>query len=152
MKVGFVGGGTMAEAFVGALLRKGLCQPSDIFVSELVAARRDMLIDTYGVNVTADGGDVCRAARVLVLAVKPQMMVKALTPLASEVSDEHLCLSIAAGCTLNSLEGWLPHGRLVRTMPNLPCLLLMIIPFWMSLKLKVSKADQMAVQKALRER
>ena len=52
MKIGFIGGGTMAEAILGGMLDAGVADAGDIIIGEPVAARRDYLAERYGVGVT----------------------------------------------------------------------------------------------------
>ena len=56
------------------------------------------------------------------LAVKPQQIVAATGVLAPIVRPGQLVISIAAGVSLGALQKQLPAGRLVRVMPNTPCL------------------------------
>jgi pyrroline-5-carboxylate reductase len=61
---------------------------------------------------------------VIVLAVKPQSMADLLKEVRPSVGDRHLIVSIAAGVPLAKLaEGLGTDRRLVRVMPNTPCLL-----------------------------
>jgi pyrroline-5-carboxylate reductase len=60
---------------------------------------------------------------VLVLAVKPQDMKRALASLGAAM-DGKLVISIAAGVRIASLSRWLGgHRRIVRCMPNTPALI-----------------------------
>jgi pyrroline-5-carboxylate reductase len=60
---------------------------------------------------------------VVVLAVKPQDMKRALASLGSEVRGA-LVISVAAGITLETLSRWLGgHRKIVRCMPNTPGLI-----------------------------
>jgi pyrroline-5-carboxylate reductase len=62
-------------------------------------------------------------AEILILAVKPQVMATVLSEISAKVSQRQLLVSIAAGITLDRLGAGLPPGsRLVRVMPNTPCL------------------------------
>jgi pyrroline-5-carboxylate reductase len=121
--IGFIGGGNMAEALIKGLLASGY-KPKSICVSEPLAARRRVLKRRFGIEVSQSNGEVCAAADVLVLAVKPQIMAPVLEELASVVGGRTLVVSIAAGITLKRLEGGLGgKAKVVRVMPNTPCLL-----------------------------
>lgn len=59
--------------------------------------------------------------RVVLMAVKPQLMADALPPLAPLIGADTLLLSIAAGTTLARLAALSGgHRRVVRAMPNTP--------------------------------
>lgn len=65
---------------------------------------------------------MCRSARdVIILAVKPNSIPEACSDI-RKVPSEALIISIAAGITLAKLEEALPNRRVVRVMPNTPCL------------------------------
>lgn len=59
-------------------------------------------------------------ARVLVLAVKPQIIGEVMTQLRSAVAEGTLVLSIAAGISIDAISKGLGTDRIVRTMPNTP--------------------------------
>jgi pyrroline-5-carboxylate reductase len=59
----------------------------------------------------------------LLVAVKPQSVAGLLQEVASDVTDRHLLVSIAAGVTIQKLDQLLgQQRRIVRVMPNTPCL------------------------------
>lgn len=59
---------------------------------------------------------------IVVLAVKPQVMPDVLSDLAGHTNPRHLFVSIAAGITIEQLAAGLPTGKIIRVMPNTPCL------------------------------
>lgn len=120
--IGFIGGGNMAEAMVKGLLAAGR-PASSILVSEPDAGKAAALTRRYGVATTADNADVMKAARTIVLAVKPQILGDVMAALAPLATKKHLFVSIAAGVLLARLEKGLGgSARVVRVMPNTPCL------------------------------
>jgi pyrroline-5-carboxylate reductase len=121
MKLGFIGGGRMAEAFIRSVLKARLTGPQSVFVNDLSVERREYLKRELGVNVYSHSGDVVAAVDVLFLAVKPQDFDGLLAKLAELIREDQLVISIAAGRTIASIELQLPHARVVRVMPNLPC-------------------------------
>lgn len=121
-EIGFIGGGNMAEAMLKGLLAAGR-PASSMIVSEPDAAKARALARCYGVATTADNADVMRAARTVVLAVKPQVLGDVMADLAPLVRKKQLFVSIAAGVMLARLEKGLGgSARVVRVMPNTPCL------------------------------
>ena len=117
-RIGFVGGGNMAEALVRGLIAAGASSPAMIRVSDPAAARRELMAERHGVTTSGDSYAVAVWADVIVLAVKPSVVPVALESLVSAL-DDALVISIAAGITTASIEQALPSGaRVVRAMPN----------------------------------
>ncbi len=122
LKIGFIGGGNMAEALIAGLKRSGHAG-NNICVSEPQQQRRDYLVEAYGVGCVAQNADAAAYADVLVLAVKPQQMQAALGGLAARLKADATVVSIAAGVTTSSLHAWLGESvNIVRVMPNTPAL------------------------------
>jgi pyrroline-5-carboxylate reductase len=122
LRVGFVGAGQMAEAIVRGIIRGGVAEPADIFVSDVMQPRLDFMAAELQVNVTTDNSELFKKANVIVLCVKPQIISKVMADAGSLVTD-HLVISIAAGTPITFFSSALPAGtRIVRVMPNTPCL------------------------------
>jgi pyrroline-5-carboxylate reductase len=120
MKIAFLGGGNMANALIGGLLAKGVDARS-ISVIELSPAARERLA-AHRVRVSTAPDAATGDADVVVLAVKPQDMKRALASLAG-LPERKVVLSIAAGIRVATLSRWLGgHRRIVRCMPNTPAL------------------------------
>lgn len=123
-KIGFIGGGNMAEAMIRGLVAGGVV-PSGIAVSEPLPARRKSLEERYGIAAVTTAGEVFSSSDIVVLAVKPQVAPTVLAETAPLVSDRHLLVSIMAGVTTAAIEAAFPDGvRVVRAMPNTPALTL----------------------------
>jgi pyrroline-5-carboxylate reductase len=141
MKISFIGGGTMGEAILAALLGKGVCSPSDIQVSEPVDARREYLKIKYGVGVSGSNSEAASGADVILFAVKPQSLPEVLKHTDGSVKQTQLILSIMAGVKISTLQEGLHHTAIVRSMPNTPAQIGMGITVW------VSTAEVTALQK-----
>lgn len=114
----------MAEALIKGLLQGGLVDAGQLFVTEPVAARRQILQDSHGVNVSGDY-EPALSCDIVILAVKPQVMAKVLADSRASLGSENLIISIAAGVPLAALEGGLSSEcRVIRVMPNTPALVL----------------------------
>ncbi|MBM3356385.1 MAG: pyrroline-5-carboxylate reductase [Betaproteobacteria bacterium] len=121
MKVTFIGGGNMASAMIGGLVKQGWSPDAIRVVDVLKAARqaleRDLKVRTYA-QVDAEASQV----ECIVLAVKPQQMREAARALKAHLSKQ-LLVTIAAGIRLDDLARWLGgYRRIVRAMPNTPAL------------------------------
>lgn len=123
-KIGFIGGGNMAEAIIRGLLFGGV-SPAAITVSEPAPDRRDSLQKSHGIGVVVDNAEAVAASDILILAVKPQAAEAVFKGIAGKASAGKLFISIMAGVTTRTLEEALGNGaRVVRVMPNTPALVL----------------------------
>jgi pyrroline-5-carboxylate reductase len=122
-RIGFLGAGQMATALARGWLAARLAAPDGVVASDPAAQARQAFHSATGLRATADNREVVAASELLVLAVKPQTMAALLAEVRSLVTGRHLVVSIAAGITLRQLaEGLGSDRRLVRVMPNTPCL------------------------------
>jgi len=119
--IAFIGGGNMANAIVGGLLRDGMASGS-IDVIEPSDHARERMAQDFGVAVHASAGPVLSRAAMVVWAVKPQMFEQAAVPVAPHTAQA-LHLSVAAGIPSCSIARWLGCERVIRTMPNTPALI-----------------------------
>ncbi|MDA1257958.1 MAG: pyrroline-5-carboxylate reductase [Chloroflexi bacterium] len=118
MKLGFIGGGVMAEAIIAGVRRAGL--EADVTVGEPVAARRTALESVYGVTAVAENSAAVKDADMIVLAVKPQQIDGVAAQIGGLLAPDQTVLSILAGVKMHTLGTKLNHGRLIRVMPNTP--------------------------------
>jgi pyrroline-5-carboxylate reductase len=122
-RIGFIGAGQMATALARGWLAANLVTPDRLAASDPFPQARERFRAETGVAPSADNAPVVTAGDLLVLAVKPQTMKGVLDELRTLLQPRHLVVSIAAGVTLKQLREGLGNGcRLVRVMPNTPCL------------------------------
>ena len=147
MKIAFIGGGNMAAALIGGLLKQGFAA-ADISAVEPFEAARAKLTAQSGIACTAAPSAALGDVDVIVMAVKPQNMreaAQAVAPYlkprmttqmttqsvtaqsATSPAAQQLIVSIAAGTRIADLARWLgtdgkAHGSIVRCMPNTPAL------------------------------
>lgn len=123
-RIGFLGAGRMATALAAGFCRE-LVDSSRIVAVDPVEAARSSFASAVGEQATVgdDPGKLLAEVDILILAVKPQILIPALNQLSPVIAERHLLVSIAAGITIESMEAALPaNTRLVRVMPNTPCL------------------------------
>jgi len=120
MRIAFIGGGSMGEAILAAIIGKGLGLPKEIIASDLSESRRNYLKDKYKITVTPDNRLAIIDADVIILAVKPQTLSAVLNELNKHLKPVQLVLSIIAGARLKTISEGLSHQKIVRSMPNTP--------------------------------
>jgi pyrroline-5-carboxylate reductase len=119
--MGFIGGGNMASAIIGGLLKAGML-PEQFTIVEPFEATRDKLQADFGIASQAIANNALTRCDLVVWAVKPQSFKEAAAPVAPFTKDA-LHLSVAAGVMSGSIAAWLGTERIVRAMPNTPALI-----------------------------
>lgn len=121
---GFVGAGRMATALAGGIIEAGIAAGRHIIASDPSQAVRESFSKAVpDAELTTDNLSVAGSASTVILAVKPQVMPMVLESLRAASGGNPLFVSIAAGVPLGKLEAALSEtARVVRVMPNTPCL------------------------------
>jgi pyrroline-5-carboxylate reductase len=124
-KIGFLGGGQMAEALIKGIIQAGLVGAEKIVAVDPAEERCRLLAKLYSVNVSGDSS-VLADCEVIVLAVKPQVLPRLLESNRPNFNQRQLVISIAAGVSLAVLESSLAgcDCRVIRVMPNTPALVM----------------------------
>ncbi|MCU0763658.1 MAG: pyrroline-5-carboxylate reductase [Hydrogenophaga sp.] len=117
----FIGGGNMASAIVGGLMRQGHPAAALQIVEPWDAQRVKLGQQFPGVSVLPAASAALRPSDLVVWAVKPQTFKEAATAAGPHLLGA-LHLSVAAGITSDSMANWLQTQRIVRAMPNTPAL------------------------------
>jgi pyrroline-5-carboxylate reductase len=120
-QVAFIGGGNMASAILGGLLRAGL-PASHVTVVEPFTEQAERLRAQFGVTVLAAADASLARADTVVWAVKPQLFKEAAAPCAAHVSTA-LQLSVMAGIPSEAIVRATGSDDVVRSMPNTPALI-----------------------------
>lgn len=121
--IGFIGAGRMATALAKGLISSGFARADDIVASDVSSTARSQFESSTEATSVSSSAKAFENRDVVVLAVKPQHMSSVLAEAAQLVKSEQLVVSIAAGVTLETMVKALGDGvRLVRVMPNTPCL------------------------------
>ena len=122
-RIGLIGAGQMATALAHGFIQAGLTTADRLVASDVDEQARQRFGEATGARATADNALVAAESDVIILAVKPQQMAAVASGLRGKIARERLVVSIAAGVRLASLAEWLGAKlRIVRVMPNTPCL------------------------------
>ncbi len=121
--IGFLGSGQMATALARGFLAAGMVSADQVIASDVVPAARQSFTAATGARGVDSNREVISRAAIVFLAVKPQHFAAACSGLRAALGKEHLVVSIVAGIPLARIaEALGPEARLVRVMPNTPCL------------------------------
>jgi pyrroline-5-carboxylate reductase len=117
----FIGGGNMAGAILGGLVKSGR-DPRSIVVVDPNDAQRERLHADHGVRVLPAADATLEDASLVVWAVKPQYFQAAALPCAPHIGRA-LQLSVMAGIRSDAIALAARTQRVVRAMPNTPALI-----------------------------
>lgn len=122
-RIGFVGAGQMARALAKGLSQlEGKLAGPPIAFDPNEAAFQGFVEVAPSAKKASSNAEVASQADIIVLATKPQKLEGACTDLKPSLTPNHLLISIAAGVSTDSLVEWTGAARIIRVMPNTPCL------------------------------
>lgn len=126
-KIGFIGGGQMAEAIFSGFIKSKLIKKEDIYVSDISENRLICLSKKYKLNIVNNKGnankDLIEKCDIVFLAVKPQFARQVLSNAAPYFSkNKHIVFSIMGGVTTAFIEEFAQDVPIIRIMPNIPML------------------------------
>jgi pyrroline-5-carboxylate reductase len=123
-RITFIGCGNMGRSLIGGLVADGH-NPDAITGAEPDSAKAEFICKEYGIRVEADAQKLIENADVVIFAVKPQVMLDCISPLAEKIMQyKPLVMSVAAGVRIATLESILgAENAIVRVMPNTPALI-----------------------------
>ncbi|WP_428357207.1 pyrroline-5-carboxylate reductase [Methyloprofundus sp.] len=123
MKIGFIGGGNMANSLISGLISSGH-SAQQIWVADADQEKSSSLATRMHINTSPTNDALIAEVDVVVLAVKPQVIATVIKNSRSSFEKQNLLVvSIAAGINQSSLSNWLGVDKaIVRCMPNTPAL------------------------------
>ena len=113
----------MARALAGGFVRAGLVRPEQIVAFDPEdAAAQQFAAGIANARLLTSNALVVRAAQVVFVAVKPQTLPSVMQEVGGALHEDQLLVSIAAGISLARLTAGFRTQRVIRVMPNTPCL------------------------------
>ena len=117
-KIGFIGGGNMAEAIIKGVIASKLYRAEHIHVSDIKKDRLDYLKSSYNINSAEDNSQLIGSVDTIILSVKPQNFNDLLGQIKPNITADKLIISIAAGITTGKIQKALGDIPIIRVMPN----------------------------------
>jgi len=121
--IGIIGCGNMGRGILEGVLNNGLAEADKVFIYDKNLSKTHEIGEELGVCVSETGLELMKEAEVVILAVKPNIYKPVLEEIKGAVRENQIIVTIAAGITLDFVEGILGQDKhIVRTMPNTPAL------------------------------
>lgn len=123
LRLGFLGAGQMARALAGGFVRGGLVAGDAIIAHDpSSAACEQFSAGVPGARFVDSNAAVVGASELVIVAVKPSVVATVGRQVAGCWDAAPLIVSVAAGIPLQRLQGEFGTRRVIRVMPNTPCL------------------------------
>jgi pyrroline-5-carboxylate reductase len=117
--IAVLGAGNMGTAVLRGILASGWGRKGRLIASHPKAAKAGAIRKELGIRVVASNLEAARAADILILSVKPQILEPVLREIVPAISSATLVLSIAAGFPTGRIESIVgDRVPVVRAMPN----------------------------------
>ena len=111
--IGIIGAGNMGKAIASRINK-------NIIISD-ITLRKLRFSKARHIKVAKDNIDLVKRSNIIIIAVKPQHIIKVLKEIKPYAGNK-LVISIAAGVKTRLIEKVLGRARVVRIMPNMPAL------------------------------
>lgn len=122
--IAFIGSGKMGEAIINGILSKNLYKKNNIYFHDKAIKQANLIKNKYKINFSKNNKELIKKSKIIILAVKPQVLREVLNEVRKDISEKHLIISIAAGIKIKTIQKILGVKiKIIRVMPNTPCLI-----------------------------
>ncbi len=122
-QIGFLGAGQMARALAAGFVHAGLITADQVRAADAVPAAAMAFCEAVpGAHLADSNRRLVEQSDMIILAVKPQHVAQALASARSAMTADKWIVSIVAGVTILNITRQLGTDRILRVMPNTPCL------------------------------
>jgi pyrroline-5-carboxylate reductase len=123
-KLALIGAGKLGEGLLSGLLGSQLVPVARVAVTVAHQPHADELAEKHGVKAGTNNKAAVAGADLVLICLKPQQVKGVLHEVRKNLSKNALIISAAASVTTALIERELGHNaRVVRAMPNTPCLI-----------------------------
>jgi pyrroline-5-carboxylate reductase len=123
-KLAVIGTGKLGEGLLSGMLSSQWLPVGRVVATVAHQPRANYLAEKYGIKAHTDNADAVAGADLVLIALKPQQVRAFLREVKKSLSKDALIISAAASVTTGHIENELGHpARVVRAMPNTPCLI-----------------------------
>lgn len=123
-KLAIIGTGKLGEALLLGILGSQFVPPGCVEATVAHQPRADYLAEKYGIKAHTENRRAVAGADLILVALKPQQVRGFLRDVKRKMRKDAVIISAAASVTTGLIERELGHpARVVRAMPNTPCLI-----------------------------
>jgi pyrroline-5-carboxylate reductase len=125
-KLALIGAGKLGEALLTGVLGSQLVPVGRVEATVAVAdrPRTDYLAEKYGIKAHTDNVEAVSGADLVLVCLKPQQVKDVLHEIKKDLRNDAVIISVAASVTTAMIERELGRpARVIRAMPNTPCLI-----------------------------
>lgn len=123
-KLALIGAGKLGEGLLSGMLGSQLIPVSHVAATVAHQPRADYLAEKYGVKAGTVNAEAVHGADLVLICLKPQQVKGFLHEVKKSLRKDALIVSAAASVTTALIERELGRpARVVRAMPNTPCLI-----------------------------
>ena len=123
-KLAIIGAGKLGEALLSGILSSQLVSAAQVEATVAHQPRADDLKEKYGIKAHTDNARAVAGADLVLIVLKPQQVQGFLRQVKKKLRKDAVIISAAASVTTALVERELGHpARVVRAMPNTPCLI-----------------------------
>ena len=121
LNYGFIGAGSLCQAFLRGFLQKAQIPKERVFLSSRTPGRLQKTAKRFAVQAVAGNEELVLKSQVIFLCIKPEDLIPVVEPLVNQFNQQQTVVSFPAGVSLSTLKKLLPQvKRLVRVVPNTP--------------------------------
>lgn len=121
LTLGVIGTGNMGGSIISGVISSGLYTPEQIWACNRGPEKLARLQEAWHFKSAETALQVVENSDVIILAVKPQDLMKLLGEISPGLSEGKILVSIAAAINTDQIRRRIPHGvQVVRVMTNTP--------------------------------
>lgn len=118
-EIGIVGAGKIGSGIIKGLVEKKAFRGESIVLSDVSENILNPIKNEFGINVSNDNRDVFLSSKIIILAVKPNIIAPILDSIKNLNLKGKIIVSVAAGVPIEFIENRVPNIPVIRVMPNI---------------------------------
>ncbi len=124
IKIGFLGTGNMGSALIKGIIKSGIVRLENISIYDIDENKTAILHDDTGVLIAKNSSELVEKSDIIIMAVKPDVVSKALEPCKGSFDNKKILVSTAVGVPIITYKNIIGETKkIIRTMPNTPALI-----------------------------